>query len=151
MRRALIWIFAVGMLTPSATTFAQHQTTIVEVFKTPTCGCCSKWVEHLRAQGFTVRTTGLDNLAEVKARHRVPPQVQSCHTALVNGYVLEGHVPAADVWRLLKERPAVAGLAVAGMPSGSPGMEVHGAKTQPYNVLAFDKQGKIQVFASYGR
>jgi hypothetical protein len=93
----------------------------------------------------------VNNIADVKARHRVPRQVQSCHTALVNGYVLEGHVPAADVQRLLKERPGIAGLAVAGMPIGSPGMEVEGAKAQPYNVVAFDKEGTTHVFASHGR
>lgn len=151
MRRTVMAIFAAGMLASSGTLVAQQQTTVVEVYKTATCGCCSKWVEHLRAHGFTVGSINVNNMAGVKKRHRVPPTVESCHTALVNGYILEGHVPAADVQRLLRERPAVAGLAVAGMPVGSPGMEIAGAKTQPYDVVAFDKDGKIRVFASHGR
>jgi hypothetical protein len=143
-------VFAAGMLVSSATVVAQ-QPPVVEVFKTPTCGCCSKWVEHLKAHGLTVETTNLKDLSGLKARHGVPAHLQSCHTALVAGYVIEGHVPAADVQRLLKERPAIAGLAVPGMPTGSPGMEVNGAKAQPYDVVAFDKQGKTRIFGSHGR
>ncbi len=121
----------------------------VDVFKTSTCGCCVKWVEHLRAQGFAAKTTDLANLSEVKAKHNVPLAVQSCHTAIVGGYVIEGHVPAADIKRLLKERPAVVGLAVPGMPIGSPGME--GPDPNRYDVLSFDKQGKTRVFSTHGR
>lgn len=124
---------------------------IVDVYKSPTCGCCSKWVDHLREEGFEVRTTDTSDLAEFKASHGVPRQLESCHTALVGGYVLEGHVPAADVKRLLQERPAVAGLAVGGMPIGSPGMEVPGSATQPYDVIAFRNNGATEVFASHGR
>ena len=123
---------------------------LVEVFKTPTCGCCSKWVEHMRASGFNVRTTDMNDVSEIKRTRGVPDQLQSCHTAVVNGYVLEGHVPAADVQRLLKDRPAVVGVAVPGMPIGSPGMEV-GSTVQPFNVMTFDKQGQSTVFASHGR
>jgi hypothetical protein len=100
---------------------------------------------------LTVRTIDTEKLDELKARHRVPSQVRSCHTALVSGYVIEGHVPAADVQRLLKERPPIAGLALPGMPVGSPGMEVPGVTAQPYNVLAFDKDGRTRVFATHGR
>lgn len=121
----------------------------VEVYKSPTCGCCSKWVEHLQAHGFTVKTTDVDDLYDVKTRHRVPAAVESCHTALVGGYVVEGHVPASDVRRLLEERPAVAGIGVRGMPIGSPGMEVDGVKPQPYNVLGFDTTGRTHVFAKH--
>lgn len=123
---------------------------VVEVFKSPTCGCCSLWVKHLEQNGFTAKVTEMDDLSSLKKKHGVPAKASSCHTALVNGYVLEGHVPAADVKRLLMERPAVAGLAVPGMPVGSPGMEV-GSTVQPYNVLSFDKAGETKVFASYGR
>src|SRR5688572_30421209 len=122
----------------------------VEVYKTPTCGCCSLWVKHLEENGFTTRVTNLDDLGAIKKKHGVPAKATSCHTAIVDGYVLEGHVPAADVKRMLKERPAVAGLAVAGMPVGSPGMEF-GNTVQPYNVLAFDKAGQLNVFATHGR
>jgi hypothetical protein len=122
---------------------------LLEVFKTPTCGCCSQWVEHMRSNGFTVRTTDLNDLSEIKRSRGVPDQVQSCHTGVVNGYVVEGHVPANDVHRLLKEKPAVAGIAVGGMPVGSPGMEVPGTKGQPFNVMSFDKSGAIRVFAKH--
>lgn len=123
---------------------------VVDVYKSPTCGCCSKWVDHLREEGFEVRTTDASDLTDFKASHGVPRQVESCHTALVAGYVLEGHVPAADVQRLLRERPAIAGLAVPGMPIGSPGMEVPGTKAQPYDVIAFDNTGRTEVFARHG-
>ncbi len=147
---AVIFLELVMLVFPYAPVAAQ-QAPVVDVYKTPTCGCCSKWVDHLRKQGFTVRTTDLDDLTELKARYKVPRRVQSCHTAIVNRFVLEGHVPAADVRRLLKDRPAVAGLAVAGMPTGSPGMEVPGAKPAAYDVVTFDKEGATRVFSSYGR
>jgi hypothetical protein len=121
----------------------------VEVYKSPTCGCCSKWVDHLRAANFTVRATDTEQVDAIKNKHGVPVALRSCHTALVAGYVLEGHVPAADIQRLLKERPAIAGLAVGGMPVGSPGMEVPGRPADPYNVTAFDKAGGTSVFSSY--
>jgi hypothetical protein len=122
---------------------------LVEVFKTPTCGCCSMWVEHMRKNGFTVRTTDLNDLVEIKKARGVPDQVQSCHTAVVGGYVVEGHVPAADVQRLLKEKPPVAGIAVGGMPAGSPGMDFPGTKAQPYDVMSFDKNVTTKVFAKH--
>jgi hypothetical protein len=122
---------------------------LVEVFKTPTCGCCSQWVEHLRQSGFTVRTTDLNDLTDIKKSRGVPEQVQSCHTAVVNGYVVEGHVPADDIHRMLKEKPAIAGIAVGGMPLGSPGMDFPGTKAQAYNVMSFDKSGATRVFAKH--
>ena len=123
---------------------------VVEVYKTPTCGCCHLWVKHLEQNGFTTRVTDMDDLGSIKKKHGVPARATSCHTAIVNGYVLEGHVPAADVKKLLIERPAIAGLAVPGMPVGSPGMEV-GSTVQPYNVLSFAKNGDTKIFSSYGR
>jgi hypothetical protein len=122
---------------------------LVEVFKTPTCGCCSQWVEHLRQSGFTVRTTDLNDLTDIKKSRGVPEQVQSCHTAVVNGHVVEGHVPADDIHRMLKEKPAIAGIAVGGMPLGSPGMDFPGTKAQAYNVMSFDKSGATRVFAKH--
>ena len=129
---------------------AQAPTPTVEVYKSATCGCCSKWVEHLQQGGFATRVTNLgeEALDAFKTKHAVPRTAQSCHTALVGGYVVEGHVPAGEVRRLLKERPAVAGIAVAGMPTGSPGMEVPGQRPQVYNVIAFDKQGATKVFST---
>ena len=128
---------------------SQRPATTVQVYKSPTCGCCALWVKHLQQHGFTTQVTDTDNVADIKAQHGVPARARSCHTAIVGGYVLEGHVPAADVQRLLKERPAVVGLAVPGMPIGSPGMEVAGQAAQKYDVLAFDKQGQLKVFASH--
>ena len=130
---------------------AQQPSPVVQVYKTPTCGCCGKWVKHLQANGFTVRATDLDSTGPVQTRHGVPTEVRSCHTAIVNGYVVEGHVPAAEVKRLVKERPKIAGIAVAGMPVGSPGMEMPGTEPHPYYVVSFDRNGRIEVFAKYGR
>jgi len=121
----------------------------VQVYKDPTCGCCALWVEHLRKAGFTATVTDVDDMAAIKAKHGVPGRVRSCHTALVGGYVLEGHVPAEDVQRLLRQRPGIVGVGVPGMPIGSPGMEVAGVKPQKYDVLAFNKAGETQVFASH--
>ena len=122
---------------------------MVEVFKSPTCGCCANWVEHMRTNGFTVRTTDMNDLTDIKKSRGVPDHVQSCHTAVVNGYVVEGHVPASDVHRMLKEKPAILGIAVGGMPVGSPGMEYPGTKPQAYDVVAFDKSGATRVFAKH--
>lgn len=105
----------------------------------------------MRENGFTVRSEDVQDPTEVKSRYNVPMQLQSCHTAIVDGYVIEGHVPAADVVRLLRERPAVTGLAVPGMPIGSPGMEVAGAAEQPFSVFTFDEEGNTTVFSSYGQ
>jgi hypothetical protein len=104
----------------------------------------------MEENGFTVKVETVDNLAPVKTRYQVPPDLQACHTAIVDGYVIEGHVPAADVERLLKEKPNVIGLAVPGMPVGAPGMNVPGATPQAYDVIAFDEAGKTKVYASYG-
>jgi hypothetical protein len=121
----------------------------VQVYKSPTCGCCGNWVKHLQANGFATRVMDVENLSDIKAEHKIPGPAQSCHTAIVDGYVLEGHVPAADVRRLLKERPAVLGLAVPGMPIGSPGMEVPNVKPSHYNVMSFDRLGQLKVYASH--
>ena len=119
----------------------------VTVYKSPTCGCCSKWADHLRENGFTVETVDVQDLSAVKRRYGIPPALQSCHTAVVEGYVVEGHVPAADVRRLLAERPDAAGLTVPGMPIGSPGME-QGDTAEPYDVLLVH-DGETAVFASH--
>lgn len=119
----------------------------VTTYKTPTCGCCAKWVDHLQAHGFDVTTIDLapGQLGQLKVKHRIPPALRTCHTALVGNYVIEGHVPADVVKRLLAERPAVAGIGVAGMPIGSPGME--GSHREAYDVLAFKADGSTMVFA----
>jgi hypothetical protein len=103
----------------------------------------------MRDNGFIVSTIDADNINEVKKRNNVPLALSSCHTAIVDGYVVEGHVPAAEVKKMLEERPKFAGIAVAGMPIGAPGMEVEGSAPQPYSVIAFDKAGKTEIYASY--
>ena len=147
---ALVAVLGIGVAVFGGRAGEAARQSVVEVYKSPTCGCCSKWVDHMRAQGFEVRATDTGDLDTIKASHGVPRQMQSCHTALVDGYVIEGHVPAADVQRLLRERPAIAGLAVPGMPIGSPGMEVPGVPAQPYDVMAFENDGGASVFATYG-
>lgn len=121
---------------------------VVEVIKRPNCGCCTKWADHLRAEGFEVTVSESGALWNVKRRAGIPQDLDACHTAKVAGYVVEGHVPASDIKRLLAERPAVKGIAVPGMPFGSPGMEVDG-RSEPYDVLSFDADGETTVFQSY--
>jgi len=116
------------------------------VYKDPSCGCCTKWADLLRREGFAVT---LKNITDLDQKYIVPSNLHGCHTAIVGGYIIEGHVPPADVTRLVKQKLAVAGLAVPGMPIGSPGMEVQGVAPQPYKVLAFMRDGKTRVFASY--
>lgn len=119
----------------------------ITVYKTPTCGCCKEWVKHVEANGFKAKTHDLQSLDETKRSLGVPERLQTCHTAVVGKYVIEGHVPADLVSRLVKEKPAnIIGLAVPGMPVGSPGMEV-GKQKQPYDVIAFTKDGKQSVYA----
>lgn len=115
------------------------------VYKTPTCGCCNGWIEHLEAAGFTVDARDVRDLMRVKLDAGVPTGMSSCHTAIVDGYVVEGHVPAEHVVRMLEERPGIAGIAAPGMPIGSPGME--GPNAQPYQVLSFAADGSSAVFA----
>ena len=122
----------------------------VTVYKSPTCNCCIKWVAHLRDAGFTVEVRDVDNVHPVKMRVGVPVGKGSCHTAEVAGYFLEGHVPAADVKRLVAEKPAAKGLAVPGMPLGSPGMEVPDGRTQPYDVELVANDGSTSRFSQYG-
>lgn len=105
----------------------------------------------MEENGYTVKAEDVENLEAVKRQYSIPPLLQSCHTAIVDGYIIEGHVPAEDIARLLKERPEIIGLAVPGMPIGSPGMEVEGAEDEPYDVIAFDAGGNMEVFASHGR
>lgn len=117
------------------------------VFKTKTCGCCEKWVEHMRLNGFKVTVNDVPSTAEYRHQFGVPDKLQSCHTAVVNGYTIEGHVPASEIQRLLKEKPASKGLAVPGMPAGSPGME--GERRDAYSVVRFEKNGELSVYRSY--
>jgi hypothetical protein len=128
----------------AAPAFAAEQVT---VFKSASCGCCTKWIDHLRSNGFEVRATNIEAMSTVRARLGVPARLASCHTAVVGGYVIEGHVPASDIRRLMTERAKVAGLAAPGMSSGSPGME--GPLPQPYSVMSFTKDGTTALFAKH--
>ena len=134
-----------------AATTAVVPKVVMQVFKSPSCGCCKEWVAHARAAGFDAQVVDMtdDELQAKKARLGVGPRLHSCHTAVVNGYVVEGHVPAADIRRMLAEKPAIVGLAAPGMPRGSPGMEMPGGTKDPYNVVAFEKNGATRVFAKH--
>jgi len=116
------------------------------VYKTPTCGCCAKWVEHMKAAGFKVQVQDMDDLTEIKQASGVPVRIRTCHTAVVGNYVVEGHVPADLVKKMLSEKPKVTGIAVPGMPIGSPGME-SGTEKAPHDVVLFDKSGTTTVYA----
>ncbi|MBC7926435.1 MAG: DUF411 domain-containing protein [Bryobacteraceae bacterium] len=140
--------FAIAVTVLLSTITAQAAAPVVQVFKTRTCGCCSKWVDHMKASGFDVKVTDVESTAEYRRKYGVPDKLLSCHTAVVNGYALEGHVPAADVQKLLKTGTKATGLAVPGMPIGSPGME-QGPSRQAYSVILFDRNGIVSEFHKY--
>ena len=135
---------------PSLAPAAAPQTLAVQVWKDPNCGCCKDWIAHLEKSGFRVNAVDQGNGA-ARARLGMPQKFGSCHTALIQGYVIEGHVPATDIQRLLKEKPQALGLAVPGMPIGSPGMDgpVYGGRRDAYQVLLVGKDGSAQVFSSH--
>lgn len=143
-----VWAYATRGDTTVTVASAASAGPTVTVFKDPNCGCCKEWVTHLRKHAFDVVVKDTSDLSTIKTTARVPRQLHSCHTAFVNGYVVEGHVPAADVQRMLREKPKVAGIAVAGMPAGSPGMEVPG-RVDRYDVVAFGRDGSTSVFARH--
>ena len=152
MMRVLSWVRLPAVLLFAASSMGATAQTPpaapapVAVFKSATCGCCAKWNDHMRTAGFNVNSTDLPDVAPVKDKHGVPAALRSCHTAVVGGYVIEGHVPADVIKKLLRERPDVVGIAVPGMPMGSPGME--GSRVDSYNVMSFDKSGATKVYAS---
>jgi hypothetical protein len=121
---------------------------VIEVYKGPACGCCGDWIKHLRANDFEVRVRDIADSGEYRKRYGVPDVFASCHTALAGGYAIEGHVPAREIRRLLAERPKAQGLAVPGMPAGSPGMEQDGRR-DPYEVLLFQRDGRHTTYARY--
>lgn len=144
-QRALIALAAPFALLATASPAAAAT---IRVVKSATCGCCGDWVEHLRKAGHIVKVTEGDPSAEAR-RLGVPDDLRSCHTASVGKYALEGHVPAADIARLLKEKPNAAGLAVPGMPAGAPGMEAESTTKQPFKTVLFAKDGGRKVFANH--
>ncbi|MDB4907690.1 MAG: metal-binding protein [Gemmatimonadetes bacterium] len=150
LRLALLGAFTALLAAPVAADAHEHATSpTITVYKDPNCGCCKSWVEHLRKHGFTVvvKDTTAEGMQGVKRTAHVAGNLASCHTAFVDGYVIEGHVPADDVKRLLREHPKVAGLAVPGMVTGSPGME--GGAPQHYDVLSFDRSGGSRTYARH--
>jgi hypothetical protein len=138
---------ALAATTAAAPTAVAPKKPTITVYKDPSCGCCKNWIEHLIKHGYRVDAKDTPDMAQIKSTLGVPTDLRSCHTAVVEGYLIEGHVPAGDIDRLLASKPKVKGLAVPGMPMGSPGME--GAMKQHYQVIAFDKAGKTRIFASY--
>jgi hypothetical protein len=122
--------------------------TEVTAYLTPTCGCCLGWVEHMRANGFTVNVVYQDDLSDVRREHGVPVELTSCHLGVVEGYAIEGHVPADVVTRFLRERPELAGIAVPGMVVGTPGMEHPDGHVDPYEIVSFDENGPVGVYES---
>lgn len=151
-RRTLLLAALAAPVAALAQQAGKRPAVLVEVWKDPNCGCCKDWVSHLQANGFQVKVNETGNTA-MRAKLGIPEKLGSCHTGLVGGYALEGHVPAREVHRLLKEKPQAIGLTVPGMPVGSPGMdgEVYGNRRDPFDVLLVQKSGATQVYASYNK
>lgn len=144
-RRTALAIVA-GMASSAASSALAGARPVISVSKDPNCGCCNGWVEHLRRNGYAVRVNDATDMPAIKARLGVPPQLASCHTAEIAGYVIEGHVPADAITRLIAEKPTASGLAVPGMPAGAPGME--GSAPEVYEVILFGKDLQ-RSFARY--
>lgn len=128
--------------------YAQTVVPNTTVYNSPECTCCGKWMNHLKEQGFAIKNIPTTDIEQVKQKYNIPNNLTSCHTAIINGYVIEGHVPADDIKRLLAEKPNVAGLTVPQMPVGTPGMEI-GNQKDPFTVFSFAPKGKVGVFNKY--
>ena len=144
----ILAMFSIGLLVASMNNNQPATNVKISVYKSPSCGCCNSWITHLEQNGFQVTSYNTNGINEIKQNKGVPKQLVSCHTAVVNGYIIEGHVPAADIHQLLETKPRIKGLAVPGMPIGSPGME-QGDRKDPYHVLTFNEQGQTGIFSSY--
>lgn len=153
MQRRKMLAAALALALPPLTALSSGQRPVVEVWKTATCGCCKDWIRHLESEGYTVKFHDLPQARKDEQRRRLglADKYGSCHTGLVGGYVLEGHVPAREIHRLLKERPQALGLAVPGMPVGSPGMDgpEYGGHRDPYDVLLVQRNGSARVYHAY--
>lgn len=143
-------LFAIGLLVANTGVRAESSGKPIDivVHRSPTCTCCGKWLAHLKENNFNVKDIVTDDVQAVKDKYGVGKELASCHTAIVDGYVIEGHVPAEDIKKLLQTKPKVVGLAVPGMVNGTPGMEM-GDKKDPYDVVSFDREKHVQVFHSY--
>lgn len=147
-RRTMIGIALVAI--PAVACSKPAKAAEINVYKSPSCGCCGAWVSNLQTSGLRVVVHDMDDVTPIARSAGVPSELRSCHTAIVDGYFVEGHVPAPDVRKLLRDRPKARGIAVPGMPIGSPGME-QGDARQPYNTLLVDRQGKTTVFAQHNQ
>jgi len=141
----VLLIFNAGI---KAETLSADKPIDIVVYRSPTCECCGKWLEHMKKNNFNVKDIVTDDVQAIKKKYGVPEAMASCHTAIVDGYVIEGHVPANDIMKLLKTKPKIVGIAVPGMPSGTPGMEM-GDRKDSYNVMSFDKENHYEIFNSY--
>ncbi|WP_018403607.1 DUF411 domain-containing protein [Marinobacter gelidimuriae] len=146
-QRTLAMLLGASLSFGSALASAESEHNI-HVYKSPTCGCCTDWIKHLEDNGFEVEVSEVDNVTPVKIEAGLTPALASCHTAFINDYVIEGHVPADDIKRLLSQAPQARGLSVPGMPAGSPGMEM-GDRKDPYQVLLFNTNGQTRVFTEH--
>lgn len=148
--KRLNMISSAMLLATSVNIAAQNEVIDKEmtVYRSPTCGCCGKWTEHASQNHFVIKDIVSDDMQAIKKKYGVPEKLASCHTAIVDGYVIEGHVPATDIEKLLKIKPKVVGIAAPGMPMGSPGMEM-GAKQDDYDVVSFDSEGNYQIFSEH--
>lgn len=147
MKKLQAGLAAAILMTASVVSLADEKP-VIEVYKSATCGCCSDWIKHLHDNGFTVKAHDVSNLNKYKQQADLPYGLGSCHTGFVDGYAVEGHVPASDIMRMLTEKPDIRGLAVPGMPIGSPGME-YGDRKDAYQVISYTESGQKTVFSSY--
>ena len=141
-------LFIVGLMLTFAGCTNAADAAVVHVYKTSSCGCCAEWVEHLRSHGFDVLVKDVENVTPIAEQLGVPSELRACHTALVGGYFVEGHVPSADIRKLLEEKPKAAGIAVPGMPAGSPGMD-RASGGEPYETLLVDRRSGVRLFVSH--
>jgi hypothetical protein len=152
MKILTIIFLAMGLLTLNtgikAETLSAGKPVDIVVYRSPTCECCGKWLEHMKKNNFNVKDIVTDDVQAIKNKYGVPEEMASCHTAIVEGYIIEGHVPANDIMKLLKTKPKIVGIAVPGMPSGTPGMEM-GDRKDSFNVMSFDKENHYEIFNSY--
>ena len=144
----LVMVLFVFNAAIKAETLSADKPVDIVVYRSPTCECCGKWLEHLKKNNFTVKDIVTDDVQAIKDKYGVSEAMASCHTAIVDGYVIEGHVPAEDIMNLLKTKPKIVGIAVPGMPSGTPGMEMGGRK-DAYDVMSFDKENHYEIFHHY--
>ena len=144
-----LFLLSIAMISfnPNNQVFADNTLPEITVYKTPTCGCCSKWVSHLESNGFKVNAINQRDLSSLKQQLGISPSLQACHTAKIGNYFVEGHVPASDIKKMLATKPDIQGITVPGMPMGSPGME--GARKDNYDVLAINKDTSVTIFNSY--